>query len=102
MNKRQLISAIAKKTEIPKQDIELIIDQYHEIITNELASGRRVQLNNFGTYEIRLTKNRKFKNPKTDKEIVLNATIKPKFRYSCIVKEKIQNSTKIRRRIENQ
>lgn len=102
MNKRQLISAIAKKTEIPKSDIELVIDQYHETITNELASGRRVQLNKFGTYELIAIKNRKFKNPKTDEEIELKATIKPKFRYSSIVKEKIQNSTKIKRRIENQ
>lgn len=98
MNKRQLISAIAKKTEIPKQDIELIIDQYHEIITNELASGRRVQLNNFGTYDIITKKN---KNSATSEEMLPDEKVKPKFRYSSVVKDKIESGTQAKRRNRN-
>ena len=44
MNKAELVSAIAEKTELKKVDAENAVKAFVEVVTDELKKGGKVQL----------------------------------------------------------
>lgn len=51
MNKTELISAMAERSGLSKKDTEKALNAALETITAALATGDRVQLVGFGTFE---------------------------------------------------
>ena len=52
MNKAELVSAIAEKTELKKVEAEKAVKAFVEVVTEELKKGGKVQLVGFGTFEV--------------------------------------------------
>ncbi|MFA5585782.1 MAG: HU family DNA-binding protein [Saccharofermentanales bacterium] len=80
MNKTDLINAVAAKTELSKKDSEKAVSAVFEVITEQLASGEKVVLVGFGTFEVRHRAARKGRNPSTKEEIQIPATKAPAFK----------------------
>lgn len=90
MNKAELISAVAEKSELTKKDAEKAVNSMISVITETLAKGERVQLVGFGTFEVRDRAERKGRNPQTREEIVIPASKAPVFKAGRALKDSVQ------------
>ena len=89
MNKAELVSAIAEKTNTTKKSTEESLDALVEVITNTLAKGDKVQLLGFGSFEVRKRAARKGRNPQTREEIKIPASKAPAFKAGKALKDAV-------------
>ena len=79
MNKGELIDAVAEKAEVSKKDADAIVTATVEAIMAAVASGEKVALVGFGSFEPRERKAREGRNPQTGKSLNIPATTVPAF-----------------------
>lgn len=89
MNKAELVSAIADKTELKKVDAEKAVKAFVDVVTEELKKGEKVQLVGFGTFEVSQRAARTGRNPQTKKEIKIPASKAAKFKAGKALKDAI-------------
>ena len=89
MTKAELISAIAEKTELSKEDSEKALNAVVTVISDTLAKGEKIQLVGFGTFETRERKAREGINPQTKKKIKIPATKVPAFKAGRALKDAV-------------
>ncbi len=73
MNKAELVDVVAKDANTTKKDAETVINAAMEAIIKCVASGERVTLVGFGTFEARQRKARTGRNPKTNEPLSIPA-----------------------------
>ena len=71
MNRTELISAVAEKSNITKKDAEKIVTDVLDIIIATVAEGEKAQLVGFGTFEQRIRKERQGVDPRTQEPTVI-------------------------------
>jgi DNA-binding protein HU-beta len=91
MNKSELISAVAEKSELSKKDATNAVEAVFESITSALQNGDKVQLIGFGNFEVRERAARKGRNPQTGEEIEIAASKVPAFSPGKNLKEAVKN-----------
>jgi len=89
MNKAELISSIAQKSDLSKKDAEKALNAFIESVEEALVKGEKVQLIGFGSFEVRERAARKGVNPQTKEEITIEASKAPIFRVGKALKEKV-------------
>ena len=93
MNKTDLVSRIAEKTEMKKKDVEKLVNAFTETVEEALVDGDKVQLVGFGTFEVRERAARKGRNPRNpQQEIEVPATVAPVFKAGKPFKEAVKKS----------
>ncbi len=90
MNKSELISAVAEKSELTKKDTEKAVNALVSVISETLAEGDKVQLVGFGTFEVRQRAERKGRNPQTKEEITIPASKAPVFKAGKALKDSVK------------
>jgi DNA-binding protein HU-beta len=93
MNRKELIEALAKKTDSTKADADRNISGLLEIITSVLKKGDKLALVGFGTFEVRKRAARTGRNPKTGAELKIKASKQPAFKAGATLKA-VVNGTK--------
>ncbi|SDC45707.1 bacterial nucleoid protein Hbs [Melghirimyces thermohalophilus] len=89
MNKTELISQVAEKSQMTKKDATQAVDAVFEAITEALKNGEKVQLIGFGNFEVRERAARKGRNPQTGKEIDIPASKVPAFKPGKALKDDV-------------
>lgn len=89
MNKADLVNNVALKTGAKKKDVDMIIGATLSAIGDALASGERVQLVGFGSFEVRERAERVGRNPRTREEILIPACKVPAFKAGKTLKDKV-------------
>ncbi|WP_100065563.1 HU family DNA-binding protein [Miniphocaeibacter massiliensis] len=90
MNKSELLSKIAEKSNLTKVESERALNAFIETVTETLASGDKVQLVGFGTFESRARKAREGRNPRNPEEkIKIPASNAPVFKAGKSLKEAV-------------
>lgn len=89
MNKAELILAVSEKTDYPKQDVELIVDELFSTIEKKIIKNEEVKLANFGVFYKKSRLARKGTNPSNGAPIVIPANNTVGFRPSKIIKAKL-------------
>lgn len=79
MNKAELVDAIAAKAEVTKKQADEILTAALDVIETAVASGDKVTLVGFGSFEPRQRSARDGRNPQTGKTIKIPATTVPAF-----------------------
>lgn len=90
MNKAELISAVAEKSELTKKDAEKAVNAFIAVVTEALAKNDKVQLVGFGTFEVRHRAERKGRNPQTKEDIIIPASKAPVFKCGKALKDAVQ------------
>ena len=80
MTKQDLINQVASTSGLSKKQTGEVIDSVVEAISQALASGEKVSLIGFGTFETRKRAAREGRNPQTNKPIRIDAKTVPVFR----------------------
>lgn len=94
MNRKDLIDALATKTNSTKVDAERNIAALLEIITATLKKGDKLALVGFGTFEVRKRAARVGRNPKTGAELKIKASKVPAFKAGATLKAAVNGGSK--------
>ncbi len=89
MNKGELVDAIAAKADVTKKEADAILSATLDAILEAVASGDKVTLVGFGSFEQRERKAREGRNPATGKPIKIPATKVPAFSAGKLFREKV-------------
>ncbi len=89
MNKADLISSMAEKSDLSKKDAEKALNAFIESIEGALVKGDKVQLVGFGSFEVRQRAARKGRNPQTKAEITIKAAKAPIFKVGKALKDMV-------------
>lgn len=80
MNRKELIDALAGKTESTKADADRNIAALIDIITATLKKGDNISLVGFGSFEVRKRAARTGRNPQTGAVLKIKAAKVPAFK----------------------
>ena len=94
MNKADLVSKIADKAGITKKAAADAVEAFTSSVTEAVASGDKVQLIGFGTFEVSERGARTGRNPQTGEEIKIPASKTMKFKAGKAVKDAVSAGKK--------
>lgn len=89
MNKGELVDQIAANANVTKKDADTILTAMLDVILEAVASGDKVTLVGFGTFEARDRQAREGRNPSTGKPIKIPATRVPAFSAGKMFRDKV-------------
>jgi DNA-binding protein HU-beta len=93
MNKTELITKLAKKTELTHakaaEAVDAIFNATKGLIVDELAKGQRVTLPGFGSFSVRKRTSRQGRNPATGAAIKIPSRKYPAFKVGKTLREKV-------------
>ncbi len=91
MNKNELVSAVAEKAELSKQQASSAVDAVFEAIQGTMAKGDDIRLVGFGTFSVSHRAASKGRNPSTGAEVDIPARNVPKFAAGKGLKDAVNN-----------
>ncbi len=90
MNKAELVSKMAEKSDLTKKDAEIALNAFMETVEESLVGGDKVQLVGFGTFDVRERKPRQGRNPRNPEQVIeIPASKAPVFKAGKTLKEKV-------------
>lgn len=90
MNRTEMIKNVASKIEgATQKDIAVVIDTLVETIVEAVASGEKVALAGFGTFDVAERAERQGRNPKTGEAMTIAASKAPKFKSAKAFKDAV-------------
>ena len=89
MTKTELISVVAEKTDFTKKNAEAAVNAVVSAITDALASGEKVSIVGFGTFEVRDRKEKQVINTQTKKMMTAPASKAPAFKAGQALKNAV-------------
>jgi DNA-binding protein HU-beta len=92
MNRKELVEALAAKTESTKADAERAVAGLIDIISGTLKKGDSLTLVGFGTFEVRKRAARTGRNPKTGEELKIKAAKVPAFKAGATLKATVNGA----------
>ncbi len=90
MTKRDLVERLKVRfPELEEEDLKFIVENFFEILTDTLKGSGVVELRGFGSFKLKKTKSHFFINPKTGQKYYLSDKLRPVFRMSKELKERL-------------
>lgn len=89
MNKIELVTKMAEKSNLTKKEAALALDAFIESVEEALENREKVQLVGFGTFETRERAAREGRNPRTKETINIPASTVPVFKAGKEFKERV-------------
>jgi DNA-binding protein HU-beta len=89
MNKGELVDKVAEKAQVTKKQADAVLTSALEAIVEAVASGDKVTLVGFGSFECRDRKAREGRNPKTGDKMDIPATKVPAFSAGKLFKDRV-------------
>lgn len=71
MTKKEMVKSIAEKVGTPSVTVSQVVQMVFDGITETLVSERRIELRNFGVFEVRERKGRKGRNPRSGEPVMV-------------------------------
>ncbi|RPI62218.1 MAG: integration host factor subunit beta [Planctomycetaceae bacterium] len=93
MTKREIVRDIADELKIDQLLTKKIVQRCLDSIVEILMKDGRIELRNFGVFEVKLRAARKARNPKTNEEVFVPARKMVTFQAGKNVAAKVQGKT---------
>ena len=91
INKEILVDMVSSKNGMAKKDVEIVIDNVVDVITDALHMDRKVTIASFGTFKVTHRAAREGINPQTKQRIMIPAVNTPKFTAGKRLKEMVRS-----------
>ena len=72
LTKAEIIEQIYPNVSVSKKNIHKVLDLFFQEVKQGLLSDRIIELRGFGTFEIKMRKGRKARNPKTGESVTVH------------------------------
>jgi nucleoid DNA-binding protein len=90
LTKRDLIVTISNETGLIQSDVFNVVQRTLDHIAHQLTKGGRVELRNFGVFDVRVIKERVGRDPKKpDLDVIIPARAVVKFKAGKYIREKV-------------
>ena len=73
LTKKDIVNSIYMQIGYSKKITENLLEEFFELILNNLIKHKKVKISKFGTFSIKEKKPRIGRNPKTKKEVLISA-----------------------------
>jgi integration host factor subunit beta len=94
MNRPDLVeNCTLRLNRLPLGKVEVAVNVIIELMSETLAKGERIEIRGFGSFEVRETKARTGRNPKSGEPAIIAASHKPHFKPGKEMRERV-NATK--------
>lgn len=90
VSKSDIADAVAQKAGLPKSKADNVVSLVFDTIQNSLQTGEKVSIVSFGTFEVRTSKGRMGRNPKTGETIYIPEKKSVKFKAGKGLKESVR------------
>ena len=90
MNKQELITKIAEKSDLSKMEADKALDALMATITETLTAGDKVAIPNLGAFEIKERAARTGHNPRTGEKVEIAAKKVPAFKAAKALKDAVE------------
>jgi DNA-binding protein HU-beta len=91
INKEILVEMVSNKIGQTKKDVEIIVDNLVDVITDALHQDRKVTIAGFGTFKATHRNSREGINPQTKERITIPPVNTPKFTAGKRLKEAVRS-----------
>lgn len=91
MTKKEIVRKIAEDIEETQLKTKEIVQRTFDAIVKTLLVDRRIELRNFGVFEVKLRKPRKARNPRTEDSVDVPAKFVVTFKPGKEMEEKVKN-----------
>ena len=92
MTKRDLIDLVSDRVGHPHNEVAAVVQSTLDAIVQSLADGQRIEIRNFGVFEVKKRDARMGRNPRSGEEVPIPEKRVPSFRPGRALKELIQGS----------
>ena len=89
MNKKDLVTLLAKKAALTKDEADLCVTTIWDTLGDALARGERIEIRGFGSFSVKQYDAREGHNPRTGARIPIQARRLPHFKPGKNLKERI-------------
>lgn len=89
MNKIELVTAIATKSQLAKYQANAALKALIETVTDELKQGNEIVINGFGSFHVTKRPAREGRNPRTGEAIQIEASSCPAFKAGKSLKDAV-------------
>jgi len=94
MTKRDLVVKIAGKTGMIQEDVANIVQATLDYLSDAVVAGDKVELRDFGVFELKVRKSRVGRNPNAPAaEVIIPERVTVKFRSGKELKERVEKLT---------
>ena len=91
LTKNDIIKAVYTRLDIPKKDCVHIVESLFDIIKDDLDKWNPVMISGFGKWTVKSKKARKGRNPKTGKEMTIDARRVVTFKPSNVLRDAVNS-----------
>jgi len=91
VTKRELVVEIAEKLGYTQNEVASIVQASLDTITQSLAEGQRLEIRNFGVFEVKSRDARMGRNPRTGDEVPISRKRVATFKPGKALKELVQD-----------
>ena len=95
MTKKDMAKAIAEEMDLTQMQAKEIIQRVLDGITETLVQEGRIELRNFGVFEVKKRKPRKARNPHTGENVKVPAKLVVAFKPGREMEERVGQLTKV-------
>jgi integration host factor subunit beta len=95
MTKKQIVDAIAEDVKLTQAVVHEIVERIFDGIINSLEKERRIELRNFGVFEVKKRKPRKAHNPLTGEKIMVPAKFVVRFKPGLEMEDRVRKLKKV-------
>ena len=95
MTKNEMVKAIAEEISLPSAHVMVIVQRVLDGITDTLVEEGRIELRNFGIFEVRKRKPRQARNPKTGAAVKVPAPLVVSFKAGKEMALRVRKSRKV-------
>ncbi len=94
MTKADLVRIVSDDTGIVRKDVSLAVDAFLEAVKDSLKEGKHIEIRGFGTYKLKMRKERIGRNPKTEEKVIVPERTVPTFKFSRGLKQEVNDANK--------
>lgn len=92
MNRREIVDAIATKSGLDHATADAVLSATTAVISEALATGEKVMIPGFGSFEARSRAARTGRNPQTGEPMEIAASTTPAFKPATAFKQAVSGS----------
>jgi nucleoid DNA-binding protein len=70
ITKKELVDGIAERLQINQLDVRRVVEDFIKNIKSQIQAGNRIEIRDFGVFEIKIRKPRIGRNPKKPQDVV--------------------------------
>ncbi len=91
MTKKEIVKTISDETGINQQQIKTIVQKTFDSIVTTLMEEGRIELRNFGVFQVRPRAARKARNPRTGRQVEVPEKFVVTFKPGKIMEQKVNS-----------